>query len=91
MGQLSFFLYFCTFWSLPLSTWLLLGICCAKALTKQEGPIVCWDAPFMNPFFMNFYQLPAAKNGLKNSASQQTFSPSYFDRALAVASELQRR
>ena len=26
--------------------------------------------------------MPATKNGVKNSASQQTFGPSYFDRAL---------
>ena len=61
-----------------------------KVLSKQEGLNVCWDARFLNRF-LNFNQLPAAKKGLKNSASQQTFSPSYFDRALAVASELQRR
>ena len=23
----------------------------AKALSKQEGPNICWDAHFLNPFF----------------------------------------
>ena len=32
--------------------------------------------------FLNFDQLPAAKKGFKNGAAQQTFDPSYFDRAL---------
>jgi hypothetical protein len=34
---------------------------------------------FLNPYFN---QLLAEKKGLKNGASQQTFSSSYFDRAL---------
>ena len=33
-----------------------------KAVSKQEGPKVCWDACFFNPF-LNFNQLPAAKKG----------------------------
>ena len=41
----------------------------SKALTKSEGPNVCWDAPFYESFFLNFNQLPAAKKGLKNSES----------------------
>jgi hypothetical protein len=36
---------------------------------------------FLNPY-LNFNQLPAAKKGFINGASQQTFVPSYFDRAL---------
>ena len=32
--------------------------------------------------FLNFNQLPAAKKGYKNGASQQTFGPSYFERGL---------
>jgi hypothetical protein len=32
--------------------------------------------------FLNFIQLPAAKKGFKNGASQQTFGPSFFVRAL---------
>ena len=39
---------------------------------------------FFNLFFLNSEQLPAAKKGFKNGASQQTFGPSYFDRALAL-------
>ena len=34
--------------------------------------------------FLNFNQLPAAKKGFKNGASQQTFGPFYFDRALTL-------
>ena len=49
----------------------------AKALSKQEGPNICWDARFLN-----FNQLPAAKKVFKKRASQQTFGPSCFDRAL---------
>ena len=37
---------------------------------------------------MNFNQLPAAKKGLKNGTSQQTFGPSYFDRALVDANKV---
>ena len=32
--------------------------------------------------YLNFNQLPAAKKGFTTSASQQTFGPSYFDKAL---------
>ena len=33
---------------------------------------------FLNPFFLNLNQLPAAKKGFKNGASQQKFGLSYF-------------
>ena len=39
---------------------------------------------FLNPFFLNLNQLPAAKKGFKNYASHQTFGPSYFDRTLKI-------
>ena len=38
---------------------------------------------FLNPFLKYFNQLPAAKKGFKNGASQQKFGPSYFAKALA--------
>ena len=53
----------------------------SKALSKQEGPNVCWDARFLNSF-LNFNQLPAAKKGFKKQASLQELGPSYFVRAL---------
>ena len=38
-------------------------------------------------FNLNLNQLPAAaKKGLKNGASQQTFCPSHFERALTIVS-----
>ena len=39
----------------------------------------------------NFNQLPAAKKGFKKRASQQTFGPSYFVRALASVSSIKRK
>ena len=36
-----------------------------KALTKYKGPNDWWDALFLNPFFLNFDQLPAAKKETK--------------------------
>ena len=30
---------------------LLPGYSQSKALSKQEGPNICWDAHFLNPFF----------------------------------------
>ena len=55
-----------------------------NALTKSKVTKVCWDAPIFILFNFNFNHLPAAasKKGLKYGASQQTFGPSYFDRAL---------
>ena len=38
---------------------------------------------FLIPFFKNSNQLPSAKEGFKNSASQQMFGSSFFDRALS--------
>ena len=53
-----------------------------KALSKHEGPNVCWDARFLI-FFLNFNQLPAAKKGFKKQASLQRLGSSYFVRTLA--------
>ena len=38
---------------------------------------------FFSPY-LNFNLQPAAKKGFKNGAFQQTFGPSYFDRALPI-------
>ena len=43
-----------------------------KALSKQEGPNICWDARFLNPFFLNFNQLPAGK---KDSKIEYLYKP----------------
>ena len=37
---------------------------------------------FLNPFFFNLNQLPAAKKGFTNDAFRQHFYPYYIDRAL---------
>ena len=47
--------------------------------SKQEEPNIFWDARFMN-----LNQLSAAKRGFKKQASQQSFGPSYFVRALGL-------
>ena len=54
----------------------------AKALTKQEGPNICWDARFRHVFFWILISCLLQKNTCKKRASHQTFGPSYFDRAL---------
>ena len=41
---------------------------CGKALSKAEGPKICWDACFFI-LFLNSYELFAGKKGLKNQAS----------------------
>ena len=38
----------------------------SKALSKQEGPKICWDALFWI-LFLSFNQLPAAKKGFKKN------------------------
>ena len=50
-----------------------------KALSKQEGPNICWDTHFLI-IFLNFNQLPTAKKGLKKQASLQILGPSNFVR-----------
>ena len=53
-------------------------------------PNVCWDAPFFNPFFAaagSWFKFKFKKKS-KNGASQQTFDPSYFVRALERANAL---
>ena len=52
----------------------------AKALSKQEGPNIRWDARFFNPFFES-ESVPSEKKD-KKRASQQRVGPSYFVRAL---------
>ena len=53
-----------------------------KALSKQEGPNVCWDACFFNIFF-EFESAPCWKiKRLKKRASHQMFGSSYFVGAL---------
>ena len=39
---------------------------------------------FFNLLFSNSEQLPAAKKGFKNGASQQTGGPSYFDKSFSI-------
>ena len=56
-----------------------------KALSKQEGPNICWDARFLNPFFEFLISSLLEKKGFKNRASLQEFGPSYFVRALACS------
>ena len=48
-----------------------------KSLSKQEGLNFCWDARFLNLFFK--FESAAC---YKKPASQQTFGPFYFVRAL---------
>ena len=57
----------------------------SKALSKQEMSNVCKDACYLNPFFLNLNQLPAAKKEFKKQSSQQLFDYSYFVRALESA------
>ena len=57
-----------------------------KALTKQEGPNICWDARFWHFFFLILISCLLQKKTCKKQASQQTFGPSHFDRALVCNS-----
>ena len=53
-----------------------------KPWQNKDGQTFVELHRFLNPFFLNLNQLPAAKNLFKNGAAEQTFGPSYF--ALAV-------
>ena len=53
-----------------------------KALKKQEGTNIWWDAQFLQSFFEFESAACCKKKNGKNRASQQTFGPSYFVMAL---------
>ena len=52
-----------------------------KALSKQEGPTVCWGMLVFYSFF-EFQSAACCKKGFKKQASQQMLDHSYFVRAL---------
>ena len=53
-----------------------------KLCQNKEGQTFVGMLVFLNLFFFNFNQLPAAKIEFKKRASQQTFGPFYFVRSL---------